>query len=157
MTETIAVLFIFFVLVLFGIVFYYKYQEVSFKEKQEEFLAMRAMDTTLKAILLPELVCSRTEAEPEDNCVDMQKLRMAGSVFKENTDKYYFHMFSYSQITVKELYPGNESWKLYDKPKEEWSKKEPTYFIVSLRDDLRGLTTGNPFYGFGYIKVEVYS
>ena len=158
-TETIAVLFIFFILVVFGIIFYYKYQQVAVKDRQEEFLAMRAMDTTLKAILLPELICSKTEAEPEDNCLDLQKLRAANKVFLENTNEYYFNLFSFSQISVHELYPNNESCVLYNKIRGNWTNREPTYFIVSLRDDIQGkeMGIGAPFYGFGYIAVEVYS
>jgi len=66
MTETIAVLFIFFVLVLFGIVFYFKFQQISFKEKQEEQLASKAMEITLTTLFLPELQCSRGGAEPNN-------------------------------------------------------------------------------------------
>lgn len=163
MTETIAVLFIFFILILFGIIFYYKYQQVAIKEKQEELLAARAMDTTLKVLFLPELVCSKGEAEPEDNCFDMMKLRHANKTFQEYLNKYYFNIFSYSRIIVNQTYPepGFEI-VLYDKPKppledgsQGWTKKEPTYFVVTLKDEIKGKV--QPHYGFGYVVVEVYS
>ena len=73
MTETIAVLFIFFILVLFGIIFFYKYQTIALKEQQEELLGARAIDTTLKVLFMPELSCTKGEAEPEDNCFDLIK------------------------------------------------------------------------------------
>src|SRR3989338_6678737 len=100
MTETIAVLFIFFVLVLFGIVFYYQYQRVSITEKNQELVAVRAVDTTLKTLFLPELICSRGDAETEDNCIDMMKLRQANNTFQRHLEEYYFQIFSYSSITV---------------------------------------------------------
>jgi len=165
MTETIAILFIFFILILFGIIFYSKYQQVSLKEKQEELLAARAMDTTLRTLFMPEIMCTKGNAEPEDNCFDLMKLRHVGSIFTENLNKYYFNIFSYAKITVHEIYPGNNTYLLYNKEKtkeledgtivKNWQKKEPTYFIVTLRDEIN--EEGRPHYGYGYIKVEVYS
>lgn len=155
LTETIAVLFIFFVLLLLGMVFYYKYSQAALEDKKEELVAARAMDSTLKAIFLPELVCSRGKAEPEDNCFDMIKLRQADKVFKENLNQYYFNLFSYAHISVEEIYPGKNSWTIYDKPKPDFKKKEPTFFVVALKDDLK--SPGTPYYRFGYLKVVVYS
>lgn len=151
LSETIAVLFIFFVLILFGIIFYYKYQQVAIKEKSEELLASRAMDTTLRVLFLPELICSRGEAEPEDNCIDLLKLRHANETIQDHVEDYYFDLLSYATITIIQLSPDENTFVLYDKPKPGYTKKEPTYFVVSVRDDAMGS------YGFGYVKVEVYS
>lgn len=154
MSETIAVMFIFFVLVVFGIIFYYKYSQIAAKEKQEELLGIRAMDITLKSLFLPELICSRGfEAEVIDNCVDLMKLRHADKVFSDNFEEYYFDLFPYTKIMMKELYPGDREWTLYEKEKPDWTGKEATYFVVALRDE------SNPEgeYSFGYLTVEVYS
>jgi hypothetical protein len=164
MTETIAILFIFFVLVLFGIIFYYKFQQVLFQEKQEELLASRAMDTTLKVLFLPELLCTNGDTEPEDNCIDMAKLRHAETIFTENLNQYYFDIFSYASVTVHQTFPlqivnGEEQevvYPLYEKIPDEWERKEPTYFVVTLRDEFSNLP-GETHYGYGYVKVEVYS
>ena len=164
MTETIAVLFIFFVLLLFGIIFYYKYQQVAVKEKQEELLAARAMDTTLKTLFLPELTCTRREAEPEDNCIDMLKMRQANATFRKYINDYYFGIFSYARIRVVDL-TDKQEWILYDKEKtkildngtvvSDWEKRENTYFVVTLRDEIKG--QGEARYDWGYIEAGVYS
>jgi len=154
MTETIAVLFIFFVLILFGIVFYYQYQRVSIAEKNQELVAARAVDTTLKTLFLPELICSRGDAETEDNCIDMMKLRQANETFQRHLEEYYFQIFSYSSITVYQVYPLPLNFTLYDKPKPNYQNFEPTYFIVSLRDET---AAEEATYGLGYIRVGVYS
>ena len=154
MTETIAVLFIFAVLVVFGIVFYYKYQQVALNEEQQQLLAARAMDTTLKVLFLPELICSRADAEPEDNCADMLKLRSVNETFSAYLTQYYFELFSYAKISVMELYPERQEFVLYDKQKPGFSQIEPTYFVIALRDEIAG--KGQPSYGYGYLKVEVY-
>lgn len=160
MMETIGVLFIFFVLVLFGIIFYFKYQQIALQEKQEELVVARAMDTTLQALFLPELQCSRGEAEPEDNCIDLVKLRAWNETREKYIDDYYFNLFSYSRIYVEEIYPGNETWVLYEREKvdkygnPDWEFKEPTFFVVTLRDETEA---GGLVYRFGYMGVEVYS
>mgnify|MGYP001575262630 FL=1 len=154
MTETIAILFIFFVLLLFGIIFYYKYQQSSFEQKQDDLLANRAMATTLKTIFMPELICSRGNAEPEDNCFDVSKLNSINGVVQEHLDDYYFDIFSYATITVNESYPEFKNWTIYDKPKPSYTRKEPTFFVVTLKDDI---TEQETKYGFGYVSVVVYS
>lgn len=151
LSETIAVLFIFFVLLVFGIIFYYKYQQVAIKQQGEELLAARAMDTTLRILFLPELFCSQGDAEPEDNCIDVLKLRQVNETIQKHIEDYYFDLFSYSTVTVAQLYPVPRTFVVYDKPKPEYTKRESTYFVVSVRDDTLGS------YGYGYVKVEVYS
>lgn len=163
LTETIAVLFIFFVLIMFGIIFYYQYQQVSLKEKSEQLLQSRAVDVTLKTLFLPELICSRGDAEPEDNCIDLMKLQHVNETFEKHLTDYYFNLFSYARIYVTEVYPtfnppgeclANHCWVLYDKQKPDVTKEEVTHFIVTLRDDTAGV---QPEYRFGYVSVVVYS
>jgi len=157
MSETIAVMFIFFVLVVFGIIFYYNYSKVAAKEKQAELLGSKAMDVTLKSLFLPELICSRGEAEPEDNCFDMMKLRQVNKTFMEHFGEYYFDLFPYTTITVEKIYPGpKKNWTLYDKPKPDWQNKEATYFVVALRDNDPS-NPGGYIYTFGVLRVEVYN
>ena len=166
LNETIAVLFIFFVLILFGIIFYYQYQKIAIKEKQEELLASRAMETTLKTLFMPELVCTKGEAQGEDNCLDVIKLNAADETFQKHLGDYYFELFSFANITVQELYPHPENiYYLYNKEKTTvlengmilpaWSQKESTYFVVSLKNEIN--PAGQSQYGYGYLKVEVYS
>ena len=108
MTETVAVLFIFFILVAFGIIFYYKWHVGALKEERQQAQASRAMDTTLRVLFLPELQCSKGEAVSEDNCIDMLKMRAlmsvdGGSTYFERHEDYYFNAFGYSKIVVHEF------------------------------------------------------
>ena len=175
MTETIAVLFIFFVLIFFGLVFYFTFQKNAVKEKQEELLGQRAIDTTLRTLFMPELTCTRGEVQPQGDCIDLAKLKSIepreGSTrdgvttttstpqdqptfFEQNADNYYFELLSFSKIIVTEVYPNANTWVLYDKEKPKLIKKEPTHSVITLKEfDL----FGNVEYHFGYITVEVYS
>lgn len=170
-TETVGVLFVFFIIILFGIIFYYNYQKIALKERQEELLGARAIDTTLKALFLPELICSNGDAEPKDNCMDLLKVRYITQTNFFKTDKkmqeYYFEIFSYSRIAIKKLYPQEEpEIVLYDREKikmlddgtvvPDWQRKEPTFFIITLRDETAG-SVGAVQYSFGYLIVEVYA
>ncbi len=155
-TETIAVLFIFFVLVAFGIIFYYRYQQGALLEEQHELQSARAMDTTLRVLFMPELMCTKGTFEYEDNCIDLPKMRaLQKSEFFVVNQAYYYNLFSTSQITVHTLYPGElRSDILYENNAGGFSNYEPTYFVVALRDvDAQG----NSFYSFGYLEVGVYS
>lgn len=168
MTETIAVLFIFFILVILGVVFYAKFQQVSAKQQGEEQIATKALSTTMKVLFLPELTCSHGKAEPEDFCFDLMKVRQAQSpngVFQQNDD-YYFNLFSYSTISIHQLYPETGQYVLYDRPKVrmldngttvfDWTRKEPSFFVITLRDD-RQREGGKDKYYFGYLEVDLYS
>ncbi|MBT4434009.1 hypothetical protein HOD05_02210 [Candidatus Woesearchaeota archaeon] len=154
MTETIAVLFIFFILIVFGISFFYQYAQSSFQAEQEELLGKRAIETTLKALFIPELMCTKGDAEAEDNCFDMMKVRHAMDVFNESK-LVYFDTFSFSKISLTEIYPGNETYELYDFPKKDWENSEKTFFIIAMKDEVKG--DGQPHYGLGRLDIEVYS
>lgn len=158
-SETIAVLFIFFVLILFGLVFYFRYQQGALQEKREEMLDQRAMEVSTKTIFLPELMCSKGEAEAEENCLDMARVEHAQELFQKYGD-YYFDAFSYAKITLHQVYPlPTQTWDLYDRPKLTVSgnknQYEPTFFVVTLKNDL--VSQGNPIYAFGYLEIGVYS
>lgn len=155
LTETIAVLFIFFILLMVGIIFYYQYQKSAIKEKGKELAAARTIDTTLNLLFLPELLCSKGEAEAEDNCIDAMKLRSAQVTIPEHLEEYYFSLFSFSNITVQVLYPKEEVYYLYDKKREPTKNYLPTFFVVTLRDD--SLAGGEPRYSYGYVEVGIYS
>ena len=160
MMETIAIIFIFFVLVLFGIIFFYQYSKVSINERNEQFFAERAMRTTLKVLFMPELICTDGAGNLEQNCIDMAKLRAAEKVIPDNIEDYYFNLFSYADITIHQsssngviIDPDLDTNKhiIYSKPKPDYTKKEPSFFVITLKDEMSG------HYDFGYLNVTVYS
>jgi len=155
MAETIAVIFIFFVIILFGIVFYYKYSEITAKQEREELVEAKATQIILKTLFLPEVICSRGEAEPLLTCFDLMKVRAAKNVMEDKFGEYYFNLFPYVTITLTEVYPTEKEWVLYDKPKPESKNKDVSHFIVTLKDEMRSSKEG--IFSFGYLTVEVYS
>lgn len=154
MTETIAVLFIFFVLLLFGILFYFQYQKGAIKEKQQELLAARAIDTTVTSLFMPELMCTKGSAEAEDNCFDLQKVKAAQTLIEKNKIEYYFSLLGFAKITVTDI-TNQQEYVIYHQEPGEYVAREPTYFVIALKDDT--VNRNKPVYNYGYLTVEVYS
>ena len=191
-TETISVLLIFFMIIVFAMIFYGNYQKTVLEENEQEAFAEKAIRITTKLLSLPELACTKGDSDYESFCFDMLKLRHANKLFKENLADYYYDLFSYSRVTVYQTYPfidhdnpsnqldvsDNGPWVLYEKmlcPEGcKWEKnenkcvkvdpvvkiscrseKKSTYFVVSLRDDTKGVP-GKPEFKTGYIHVEVF-
>ncbi|HLC52551.1 MAG TPA: hypothetical protein VJI98_04875 [Candidatus Nanoarchaeia archaeon] len=152
LSETVAIIFIFFILILFAAIFYFNFQKVAFKEKQKELVEARAIDVITKSLFLPEFLCSKGEAEPESNCLDMMKVRNSAKIF-ERYNQTYFEIFSYATITINQTYPEHFKMIVYDQKPPVWEQKKPTFFVVSLKDEAQG----KDFYGFGHLIVEVYS
>lgn len=160
-SETIAVLFIFFVLVAFGMIFYFKYAQYSLKEEQDQLAVAKAIRTTSKTLFLPELACTKGESEAEDDCIDMMKLRQVNATFSRHLQEYYYSVFGYAKIKVVRMYPEpEEKWIIYNLPRPanyttENYQYSSTYFIVTLRDE--SIEGEKIHYGYGYIEVGVYT
>ncbi len=145
MFETISVLLVFFVLLVFGMIFYGYYSSQKAKEAQSENDELLSIGLAMKIAHFPELKCTKGDITIE-NCFDLLKLK----AFEEsviNNKQYYFNIFSYSHITAEELYPGNQSYNIYSN---------------AASADIAGLTTWVPisFYNpinrthsVGYLKV----
>ncbi|MEK6938071.1 MAG: hypothetical protein AABX04_03425 [Nanoarchaeota archaeon] len=160
-SETIAVLFIFFVLVAFGMIFYFKYAQYSLKQEQDQLAVAIAIRTTSKTLFLPELACTKQESEAEDDCIDMMKLRQVNATFSRHLQEYYYNIFGYAKIKVVQVYPKpEESWIIYDLPRpanytSRGLDNPLTYFIVTLRDET--VEGEKIHYGYGLIEVVVYN
>jgi len=150
MLETIVVLAVFFILVVFVFIFYSKVFESSIEIENGENAQLNAIKIAQRASFLPELQCSQ-ENVVIGNCIDLLKLGAMPDIIKEN-EIHYFDRFSFSRITINEIYPDVEEVAiLYDKPLEEYSNKIATNIPITLF---------NPFeskYSFGVMVVEVYS
>ncbi len=155
MTETIAVMFIFFILLALGIIFYAQYSQGEAKKAEYEQFGQKAMDLTLQAVFLPELICTNAEAETESNCIDLQKLKYINSKKGLSGDEYYFSLFSYSYIWVEQLSPVPANYTIYNNTKPEYIEIIPSFFVVTIKDYL-GTYSGKSDYNYGVLHVEVY-
>ncbi|NOZ80661.1 MAG: hypothetical protein GXP63_03215 [DPANN group archaeon] len=73
MGETIVVVFIFIILITFGIIAYVNQQTSNIDEQKSEQNGLRATEVVLRALYLPEIRCSFDDV-PVHNCIDLGKL-----------------------------------------------------------------------------------
>ena len=148
MMETIAVLFIFFILVVMGFVFYAKILKGNLEEQKEESIQLNAIEVAQRASSLPELQCSEDNIV-SDNCIDILKLEAASGIMRQN-DVYYYDRLLFSKVTVNEIYPGSNEWELYSRPLDEFSNKITTSIPISLFNPIENKNS------FGIMTVELF-
>jgi hypothetical protein len=148
MFETIAILVVFFFIILFGFMFYSRIQESTFQAELEEKSALKTIEMAEKISFLPEIQCSRDNI-PEEDCIDLLKLDSAAKIINDNS-LAYFDIFGYSYIHVDEIYPSSISWSLYNFSKKEDLGKISIPFPVSLYNTI------DDKYSFGVLYIDIY-
>ena len=148
MFESIAILAIFFILILFGFVFYTRVQQSTYKVESEERTILKAIDISQKVLFFPELQCSG-DAIIESDCIDLLKLEAAKSIINDNPGDY-FNILGFSNIHVTEIYPKEINYSLYNFQKEVNNGQTSTQFPISLFD------ARTKDYYFGILYVDIY-
>ena len=121
MVETISILIIFFVLLLFGFMFYSQFQKRSLLIQQQEFVAKSAVVNSLKTVYLNEFRCEHTEQS--GRCIDLVKFRNFHDKLAASDElaAYYSDLFSTSHVYYVDVLTGrNET--LYDSSVANYSK-----------------------------------
>ncbi|MBL7055544.1 hypothetical protein ISS07_01385 [Candidatus Woesearchaeota archaeon] len=150
MMETIAVLFIFFILVVLGIVFYGNVIKGNVEAQKEESIQLNAIEVAQRVSSLPELQCSEDNIV-RDNCIDLLKLIAAANVINlPENEIYYYDRLLFSKVSINELYPSDREWVLYDRVLEDFSNKILTFIPISLLDPIENKNS------FGMMTVELY-
>jgi len=151
MAETIAVLFIFFLMIGFGFIFYARIQRTSMQETTSNNLDLESIEVTQRVSFLPELQCSSKNVI-SDNCIDLLKLNsLKNRLTPEIQQQMYFDVFKYSNITIIQLYPLPEKrWTLYENIKVD----SPSVF-TPVPISLYNATAKT--YAFGVLEVRFYS
>ena len=151
MGENIAIMFIFILLVVFGLVFFFKVQTAGTAIKQKENIELSAIQVAQKVSFLPELRCS-SENVPVPDCYDALKMESIKKITEED-QAYYYDIFKFSTIYVKEIFPGNRTWLLYNNTGGKESNLV-TQIPISIYDPK---TSALGSYYFGVLNVGVWS
>jgi len=144
--ETIAVLFVFFILIIIGFMFYVKVIKDNIDIEKEEMSQLRSVGISQRIMFLPEIQCSEDNIII-DNCIDILKLDYAQSIMKEN-EIYYYDLLEFSDVNVVQIYPGEAKWNIYSRKTEDFSSKFVTNVPVSLYDP------ASRKHGFGVLTIE---
>lgn len=148
MGETIAVLFVFFILVLVGSIFYVRIIKGNIEGEKDEASQLRAIGIAQRVMFLPELQCSEDNII-RDNCIDIWKLGSAENLMRNN-EIYYYDLLEFSNVTVSQIYPAEEEWSVYSRKIENTNK-----FVTNVPISLYNPDTRR--YGFGVLTIETYS
>jgi len=157
MGETIAILIVFFFMVVFGLSFYVRIQQSQVEYSIEEQAQLKSIEIAQKTMFLPELQCSSKNVIIE-NCFDILKMEKFNELMDSERNQTYFDTFEFSKIEVKEIYPDeiiSEKWTLYNrekilKDKPTWKTKSTTQVPISLYDPIEKK------YYIGILTIEVY-
>lgn len=149
MIETIAVLIVFFFLLVVGMTVYFQLQKASFKRELRVVQDQESLQLVQRALYLPELDCSFVSIQKE-NCFDVYKLDLFAKMLKQESIFFdYFPVFGYSEITVESIYPEKSEKILYS------NRLEDKDVIVSQSPVLIYNATSNS-YSFGIVEVKLY-
>lgn len=148
MFETIAILFVFFMLLSLGFIFYTRVQKTTIAAESEESAALNAIDISQQASFLHDIQCT-TDNIPKDDCVDVEKVIALSSISEENI-QYYYNLFGFSTIIVRQVYPSPSEWIIYDNAKQNFVDRTNIQLPVSI------FYPNEERQGFGYFDVQVY-
>jgi len=156
MTETIGILVVFFILILFGVIFYAQYQKSAIREQQDIATGKRAVATSLKAFYLPELRCTKGFDEAFIACVDIHKLNIFQNKINENYN-FYANIFGKSYISLYNVIENN-TIEIYNGTPSVWTKKIPIRFPVLIYDAIEPGTCKDVSgrCDFSVLSVDIY-
>lgn len=133
MIETISILIVFFMLVVFGLIFYSKVMKGSYAVKMEEKAQLDAIKLAEKASSLPELQYSQENIAGEG--IDIYKLRAASVEMMSPENRiHYYDFLGFSTITIEEIYPEAKSYPLYDRYIDDFTDNITTNIPMTIYD-----------------------
>ena len=149
MGETIAILLVFFFLIVIGLIFYVNVIKAKAVVAKEENSQLEAISVLKKTISLPELQCSRQDIV-SSYCIDLLKLEAASALMPQNQE-HYFDILGFSTVSVREVYPISRNYTLYRSSLEKYTSKSSTNTPISLLDPISGTSA------FGIITIDTYA
>lgn len=149
--ETIAVLFVFFVLVAIGFVFYAAVIKSNIATEKEELSQLKSVGIAQRVMFLPEVQCSENNVVTE-NCVDVLKLEAAERTMRDNSI-FYFDLLEFSEVNVTQVYPSsatapNPKWTIYSRE----TGNSRNSFLTRVPVSIFNSTTRT--YSFGVLSIE---
>jgi len=139
MGETIAILVIFFFLLVFGLSFYMNFFKRSVANKAHDFFELEAIETIQKVVFLPELQCTDMDIQI-DSCFDVYKIQAFkkiidySRVFDPNAEIWleYTTILGHSRLTVTPIYPEGSPIMIYNNTYSDYQYRPVVNIPISL-------------------------
>ena len=159
MAESIAIMVVVLILLIFALVFYGKVKESSIIQKKSLFQELDVVKLSQIAYSLPEVQCSFASVV-DYGCIDLLKFEYLSEMINNsfhNEGKVYFYyreLFGTSNIslTTYENNYGNNYYEIHNlyETNKSWSSKSVIYIPMTAFDPI---TNENKF---SVLKVEKY-
>lgn len=152
--ETIAILFIFFILLIVGFVFYARFAAVSATQDQVKAQELQSVEVGQAVSFLSELACTDYNVV-ESGCFDLHKvaaLSELGTGPNSNpiARAYYLQTFGKARINVRQIFPPGPDRLIYDNSASNFTSSSNNYFPIALKDSVKDK------YYFGVLEVRVF-
>lgn len=150
MFETMAVLIVFFFLLIFGVSFYFVLQRSSYNRQVDRNAQLVSVQLSQKISDIPELDCALVGIQIK-NCIDLIKLEKLNEILQTDDGQLaYFDVLGYSKIYVRTIYPEFKKYDLYE--------KNPENFITAYRNQIPLLLfdSVDNKYSFAVLEVTTY-
>lgn len=156
--ETIVVIFILMILIVFGLVIYYQFQSSSLQQTKQRFGGLKTVELAQVISNMPELQCSNLKVA-EVSCIDEVKARQFSSYLATPGNKaffYYRETLGTSKIEIQRIYPvgllslpEDNLIVTYDNSRG-FKNAEPTFIPINLYNPLQKT------YSFALLKATRY-
>lgn len=149
MTETISILVIFFILLLFGLVFYAQFQKSALLKQKQQSIEKQAISLSLRVNYLQELRCEETVKT--GTCIDLQKIKALKKIINTEQDNgFYSNLFASADIYFEDLI-NNINYNIYNSSFANFTKRTRVRTPVLLRDVIADKDY------FGVLYVDLYT
>ncbi len=136
--ESVAVLVIFFILLVIASTIYFKIQNSRMDKERLVFENAETMRTLIKLQSLPELDCSFASAHTI-NCFDKYKLIAFSDLIKKDAAKeFYYPIFGEATISVNISFPVKENFLIYDSKPSKFRSMIKQMMPVLVYDAVSG-------------------
>lgn len=150
MGETIAIMFVFFILLIVGAVFYMNLQRTTATREISEAYELRAVELAQVISFLPEAQCTESNVV-KASCFDSYKLKgLARVTATEEGKQLYENEFGKTKIKLIQVYPNSAEWVLYENKKENFVSAPVTNIPIMLFN-----ATSDKYY-FGVLEITTY-
>lgn len=150
--ESMIVIILIMIIAVFALVFTTKMATSKYEIKITEYEELDAVETAQIVTNLYELRCSKEGVQA--TCVDKYKAIALAQVAQTPTAYlYYYDLFKNAKVTLKEIYPNQETYVLYEVNATNTTKGQISNSIVipvSLYDAAKDTVS------FGVLQVERY-
>jgi len=137
--ETLLILAIFLFILGIVLIVFTKISSLSQRDKLADRIQMKSIEIAQTVAYMPELQCT-TKNVGVDNCFDIYKVAALARLLEDEPedirDGYYYNIFEYSNITIQEIYPGNQQHVVYTKVKEDSTTMRVTNIPTTLYDPI---------------------